>query len=60
MCPRPSAAANEVKITDLKDNLDVSRLQQVIAADEARLTEYRRALAFLTPQKSVPTKRPPF
>jgi (p)ppGpp synthase/HD superfamily hydrolase len=37
-----------VKLADLEDNLDVSRLKQVTAADEKRIEKYRNALQELT------------
>lgn len=37
----------KVKIADLKDNLDVSRLGEITPKDEERLEKYRRALAYL-------------
>lgn len=39
--------AVKVKIADLEDNLDASRLKEVTAADAARLEKYRRALPLL-------------
>ena len=40
--------ARRVKIGDLTDNLDTTRLSQVTPEDEARNARYREALAFLT------------
>lgn len=39
--------ARRVKIADLTDNLDLSRITNPTAKDEARLEKYRVALAFL-------------
>lgn len=36
-----------VKMADLRDNLDESRLKEVTPRDAERLSKYRRALAFL-------------
>jgi (p)ppGpp synthase/HD superfamily hydrolase len=40
-------AARQVKMADLKDNLDLSRLPVVLAQDNTRVTRYTEALSFL-------------
>jgi hypothetical protein len=45
VCDHPIARA--VKMGDLRDNLDLSRLPVVTADDEARLARYREALSML-------------
>ena len=44
-CANP--IARMVKIADVKDNLDPSRLKEVTPEDEKRLAEYREVLAYL-------------
>ena len=39
--------ARSVKIADLEDNMDMSRLPLINSADEERLERYRRALTML-------------
>jgi len=39
--------ARQVKIADLKDNLDVTRLKEITPADRQRLNKYLKALSFL-------------
>lgn len=39
--------ALSVKIADLKDNLDVTRLKEITPADQQRLNKYLKALTFL-------------
>lgn len=39
--------ARQVKIADLQDNLDLSRLPGITPKDEERIARYRQALAFL-------------
>ena len=39
--------ARQVKIADVSDNLDTSRLKEVTPKDEKRLAEYREVLAYL-------------
>jgi (p)ppGpp synthase/HD superfamily hydrolase len=44
---RLNPLAVTIKIADLEDNLDGSRLKQVTAADEKRIVKYRNALQVL-------------
>ena len=39
--------ARQVKMADLKDNLDVTRLKEITPADRQRLNKYLKALSFL-------------
>ncbi|MCD6374457.1 MAG: hypothetical protein J7L94_02960 [Caldisericaceae bacterium] len=39
--------ARQVKMADLKDNLDVTRLKEITPADRQRLNNYLKALSFL-------------
>ena len=43
----PNPIAREVKLADLRDNLDLSRIPQPTERDRARLEKYRRAIAYL-------------
>jgi (p)ppGpp synthase/HD superfamily hydrolase len=47
-----SVLAQHVKIADLEDNSDLSRLETVTASDEARAAKYERALARLRARAS--------
>lgn len=55
---RPNAIARAVKIADLTHNMDLSRLDQVTQADEARVEKYRRALAYLNMEEDLPASAP--
>ncbi len=39
--------ARQVKMADLKDNLDITRLKEITPADRQRLNRYLKALSFL-------------
>jgi hypothetical protein len=43
-----NALAQTVKIADLRDNLDASRIPRLTEKDIARMEKYQRALAVLT------------
>lgn len=43
----PSALARRVKLCDLRDNMDLSRIAQVTEHDRERIEKYERARAFL-------------
>jgi (p)ppGpp synthase/HD superfamily hydrolase len=43
----PNAIARRVKLCDLRDNMDLSRLPQITERDRERLARYERAKAFL-------------
>jgi len=43
----PNALAREVKLADLRDNSDLSRITQPIGNDRARLEKYKKAIACL-------------
>ena len=45
---RMNPLAGEVKIADLQDNLDVSRLPELTDEDKARIRKYEKALSTLT------------
>ena len=40
--------ATKVKLTDLKDNLNISRLKKITEKDKLRIKKYRAAYKFLT------------
>ena len=44
--------AARVKVADLEDNLDLSRIPEPSDADHARLARYARALAVLRPERA--------
>lgn len=44
--------AKAVKLADLRDNSDLSRLKEVTEKDEERLQKYRIAIAFLNTDNS--------
>ena len=46
----PNAVARAVKLADLRDNMDVSRLGSLTEKDRARLREYEQVKAFLEQQ----------
>ena len=43
----PSPIARRVKMCDLRDNMDLSRIAQVTERDLARIEKYKKAMAFL-------------
>lgn len=43
----PNPVAREVKLADLRDNMDVSRLRNPTEKDHARVREYEQVRAFL-------------
>ena len=43
----PNAIAREVKLADLRDNLDLSRIAQPTAKDHQRVEKYQRAVQYL-------------
>ena len=43
----PNALAREVKLADLRDNSDLSRIGNPTEKDRARIEKYRRAIAYL-------------
>ena len=43
----PNALAREVKLADLRDNSDLSRITQPTGNDRARLKKYKKAIACL-------------
>jgi (p)ppGpp synthase/HD superfamily hydrolase len=43
----PNALAREVKLADLRDNSDLSRIAEPTEKDRARIEKYRRAMATL-------------
>jgi (p)ppGpp synthase/HD superfamily hydrolase len=43
----PNALAREVKLADLRDNLDLTRIAEPTEKDRARLEKYKRAIATL-------------
>ena len=49
---RNNELARQVKICDLKDNSDLSRLKRVTEQDIKRASKYRKALAFLVGKDS--------
>jgi (p)ppGpp synthase/HD superfamily hydrolase len=48
---RLNPLAVRVKIADLEDNMDITRLKKVTAADEKRIEKYRNALQVLINQR---------
>ena len=46
-----------VKLADLEDNMDLSRIAQVTDRDIERVEKYRRALEFLTPESRLSAQR---
>lgn len=44
----PNALARKVKIEDIKDNLDLTRLEKLTPKDVARIEKYHRALLTLS------------
>lgn len=49
--------ARAVKIADLEDNLDTTRLAEITERDQERLARYRRALAYI--RRIAPDHSPP-
>jgi hypothetical protein len=43
----PNSIARQVKLADLRDNCDLSRIAQPTAKDYERIEKYRRAIAYL-------------
>ena len=43
----PNAVAREVKLADLRDNADLSRIAEPTERDRARIEKYRRAIEYL-------------
>ena len=43
----PNAVAREVKLADLRDNSDLSRIAEPTERDRARIEKYRRAIEYL-------------
>jgi hypothetical protein len=43
----PNPVAREVKLADLRDNSDLSRIVEPTEQDRARIEKYRRAIEYL-------------
>jgi (p)ppGpp synthase/HD superfamily hydrolase len=43
----PNALAREVKLADLRDNLDLTRIAEPTEKDRARLEKYKKAIVYL-------------
>lgn len=53
-----NAIATKVKIADLQDNMDLSRLPVVTAQDRIRTSKYEKALAMLLADDAISGDRP--
>lgn len=47
----PNLLARTIKIADIKDNMDLNRLESISEKDLARVTKYHAALKILSAQK---------
>ena len=54
VAPRP--LARKVKMADLRDNLDMTRLSSITPADRERAEKYKQALSFLESIKEEENK----